>query len=293
VRAAAPLATAVVAVTFWGMSAVIVRGISADAPATVFFRLWVSIPVWYLAMRVSGARLSTQIIRDAFPPALLFAASMAVSFESFKRTSIANASLIPSLQPALILLLASRLMGERRSNRELALAAVAFAGVVGVVLGGAKTAGASRLGDLLAVANLLLFTAYFFNVKRIRATEVPVLAYLTAMFLWSAVLISPWAVLSTKGLDRMAGTDWLLILALIVGPGLLGHGLMTWAQKYLDVTTTSLLNLASPVVSMIGARVFYEQSLKPIQMVAGAVVLFALAGIVLAQRTVPAPAPVA
>ncbi|MGE3327094.1 MAG: EamA family transporter, partial [Acidimicrobiia bacterium] len=87
--------------------------------------------------------------------------------------------------------------------------------------------------------------------------------------------------------------DWLLIFALIVGPGLMGHGLMTWAQKFLDVTTTSLLNLGAPVVSMIGARVFYDQSLRPVQMVAGVVVLVALAGIVLAQRTVSAPAPVA
>ncbi|MGE3328942.1 MAG: DMT family transporter, partial [Acidimicrobiia bacterium] len=230
------------------MSAVIVRGVSADAPATVFFRLWLSVPVWYVVMLLSGARLSVRIVRDAFGPAVLFAGSMAASFEAFKRTSIANASLIPSLQPALILLLASQLMGERRSNRELALAGLAFAGVVGVVLGGAKTSGASRLGDLLAFVNLLLFAAYFLKVKRIRTTEVPVLAFLTAMFLLSAVLVSPWALLSTKGLDRMHGPDWLLIFALIVGPGLMGHGLMTWAQKFLDVTTTSLLNLGAPVV---------------------------------------------
>ena len=190
-RSTTPLLMAIVAVTFWGMSAVIVRGVSADAPATVFFRLWASVPVWYLAMRISGARLTKRTVVDAMVPGLLFAGSMGVSFESFKRTSIANATLIPSLQPALIMMVASRFMGEQRSRREMLLASVAFVAMVALVLGGGKTSGASRLGDLLAVGNLLFFTVYFINVKRVRSTEVPVLAYLTAMFFWSSVFISP------------------------------------------------------------------------------------------------------
>ena len=39
----------------------------------------------------------------------------------------------------------------------------------------------------------------------------------------------------------------------VVGCGLMGHGIMTWVHRYLDVTVTSTLTLANPVISTIGA----------------------------------------
>ena len=63
----------------------------------------------------------------AFPAGVCFALSFIFGFASFQETSIVNATLIPALQPVLILLLATRMFGERRSGVELAYAALAFA----------------------------------------------------------------------------------------------------------------------------------------------------------------------
>ncbi len=75
-----------------------------------------------------------------------------------------------------------------------------------------------------------------------------------------------------------------MIALMVCGPGLVGHGLMTWAQRHLDLTVASLLTLASPVISATGAWLIYSEHLRPMQGVFATVVLLALAAIVVDAR---------
>ena len=70
---------------------------------------------------------------------------------------------------------------------------------------------------------------------------------------------------------------------------MVGHGLMMWAHHYVDVTVTSMMTLANPVVSIVGAWIIYDQDLAPAQMVGGVVVLVALGAILRRQRSERAP----
>ncbi len=205
-------------------------------------------------------------------------------FASFQQTSIVNATLIPALQPALILVVAARLFGERRARSDIVFAGVAFVGVVAVVAG-ASAEGASLHGDVFAVANLLVFTGYFLLAKHARNDNVHAWSFLAAVFIDAAVLVVPWAVLTSGDLGAIHGTDWLLVIGLVLFPGMVGHGLMTWAHHYLDVTITSMMTLANPVVSIIGAWIVYSQSLAALQIAGAAVVLAALGAILRRQRS--------
>jgi drug/metabolite transporter (DMT)-like permease len=90
--------------------------------------------------------------------------------------------------------------------------------------------------------------------------------------------------LTSHDLGAIGGRDWLWLFALVLIPGTLGHGLMNWAQRYVDVTISSLMTLANPVVSTVGAWLVYDQVLNGVQILGAAVVLAALAAIVVAQR---------
>ena len=59
---------------------------------------------------------------------------------------------------------------------------------------------------------------------------------------------------------------------------------MTWAHHYVDVTVTSMMTLANPVVSIVGAWIIYDQELSAEQIAGGAVVLVALGAILRRQR---------
>ncbi len=79
------------------------------------------------------------------------------------------------------------------------------------------------------------------------------------------------------------------ILGMVLLSGLVGHGLMTWAQRHVDITVASLLMLGGPVISAVGAWVVFSQQLSPVQIAGALVVLAALGGIVLEVRSSAVP----
>jgi len=282
-RAQLPLLAVVAAVIAWGFGPLLVRSIDASAATIVLWRVLLALPIAVGVAYATGGRLSWGLMRAAFLTGVCFAVSIVAGFTSFQETSIANATLIPALQPALVLILATRLLGERRSRTEVAWALVAFAGVTAVVVG-ADTHQASLDGDILAVANLVVFTAYFLLAKQARVGDVHTWSFLAAVFCWTGVVVTPWAIASSGGLELVHGVDWLLVLAIVLGPGMIGHGFMTWAHHYVDVSVTSMLTLANPVVSIVGAWILFSESLGPPQIVGALAVLVALGVIVRHQR---------
>jgi drug/metabolite transporter (DMT)-like permease len=271
------------AVFAWGFGPLFVKGIDASFNTIVFWRVLIGTLVAVVFAYTMRGRITFRLLVIAFPAGVCFALSFIFGFASFQQTSIVNATLIPALQPVLILFLATRMFGERRSASELAFAGLALAGVVAVVAG-ANADGASLEGNVYAVLNLLVFTGYFVLGKRIRETDVHSWSLLAAVFIGACVVVVPWSLLTARDLDAIQGADWLLLLGLILIPGMVGHGMMTWAHHYVDVTVTSMMTLANPVVSIAGAWLLYDPELAPEQMAGGVVVLVALGAILRRQR---------
>lgn len=283
-----------IAVVAWGFGPLFVRGVDASARTIVFWRLWMAAPVMVAAARATGGRVTWPLLKTVFVPGVLFGTSMICSFTSYQWTSIANATLIGALQPVLMLLLGPLLFGDRTAARQILFAVLALAGIATVVLGAHQSSGASLKGDGIALVNLALWTVYFIRIKRVRNQGVHSGALIAGVFCVAAIVVSPWVLLTSHDIGSVHGTDWLLIAAMIVVPGLVGHGFMTWAQRHMDITLASLLTLGNPVISAIGAWVVFGQHLGAVQMAGAIVVLAALGGIVVEARTnaVPAEIPV-
>jgi drug/metabolite transporter (DMT)-like permease len=281
----APMVAACFAVLALGLPPVMTRAMHADPQAIVLVRLWTIVPIWWLILKASGGRLTWEVMRTSLPSGILFGMSTALSVQSFKTTSIANATLIPSMQPAVIMFLAWKFYGERRSARDLLFGALALTGILAVVLGAGHSSGSTRSGNLVAVAGLVVLVAYMMRLKQVRNRGIPVRQYLLSMLMWAALVVTPWA-FATDGRAAVSihGGDWALIIGVNIVSFIIGHGLLTWAQASLEVSTTTLLQLGSPVVSMIGAWWIHHQSLKPMQLLGGAVVLASLAGIITRSR---------
>jgi len=283
-RAEVALAAATVAVLAWSFGPIIVRTVGVSTPTVVFWRMWLAQPVMIGAAYVAGGRLSLPLLRRAFLPGVLFGLSIITGFASYKTTSVANATLIANLQPALVLFVAPKLFGERISKRQISLAVAAFGGILLVVFGAASSSGAALRGDLLAAANLVIFTVYFVRMKQIRNDGVHAYSLIASVFLVGALTVTPWSVLASHDLGSVNLRGYAFLLLMVLGPGLLGHGTMTWAQRHLDITVASMLTLLSPVLSTIWAWAIYAEVLAPVQALGAVVVLGALAGIVVDAR---------
>ena len=271
---------ALTAVTAWAVGPVFNKSMTVSTPSIVFYRILVGVPVMVAMSYLVGDGMNRRILRDTALPGILFGVSMLAGFAAIKMTSIANATLIGNLQPVLVIFVAPRLLGERLSARQVGIGAVALAGVLTVVLAAASTSGASLGGDLMATANVVVWVAYFIMAKRRRVDGVDGWSFLAAVFCWTAVAVVPFGLVVSNDLGAMTGRDWVFVLCMALGPGVVGHGLMTWSQSHLDVTLASILGLLGPVISTALAWAVFGESLTPVQMLGGAVVIGSLAMLV-------------
>ena len=288
-RARLAISIAAVAVFAWGFGPLMVRGIDASAGTIVFWRLWMAMPVMLTAAYFTGGRVSLPLLKAVFVPGVIFGISTLVGFSSYHATSIANATLIGALQPVLMLFIAPLLFGERSSARQILLAVIALGGISTVVLGAKQSSGASLHGDVLALINLGLFTTYFVRMKQVRNQGIHSIALIAGVFCVAAATVTPWVLLTSHDLGAIHGADWLSIVGMVLLSGLIGHGLMTWAQRHVDITLASLLMLGGPVISAIGAWVVFSQRLGAVQIAGALVVLAALGAIVLEHRSNAVP----
>lgn len=271
------MAAATAAVVVWGATSVLIKQVDGVSGLGVAcYRIWLGAIVVAVAFVASGGRLTWQLLRTSFLGGVAFTADLVLFFSAVQETSIANATVIGALQPLLVLLVASRLFGERARLVEIVWGGVALGGTALVVLGGDGGGANSLHGDLLAVGALVSWTAYFIFTKSARL-ELSAFEYLTGMAIVAAVVVVPLPLLFDGTLASTDTGGWLTIAYIALINGLLGHFLMAFAHGHVTLLTMSLLTLAIPVLSAAAAAIWVDEPLTYLQIGGMAVVLVALA----------------
>ena len=272
------------AVLLWGLGPLLVKGSGLSTPTIVGIRYIIAAPVLHGVARWRGARVDLGVYRRAFVPGLLFGASIITGFAAVRNTSVTNATLIGNMMPVVVLLFARFGMRQNIPNRQFVAVGAAVVGVVTVVVGAGSSGEAALWGDLIAFSNVFVWSAYFLRTKRLRDSGENVWALLAAVSTICLVIVSPACLVLADDLDAVDLRGVGFIVAIVLGPGVIGHGLMTWSSKHLDVTISSLLTLGSPVVAALGAWVWLDESITVVQAVGAGVVLGALGAIGLSTR---------
>jgi drug/metabolite transporter (DMT)-like permease len=191
--------------------------------------------------------------------------------------------LIPALQPVLILLLATKLFGERRSGVELAWAALAFAGVVVVVLlgSGADVSLHGLRGPLLVLVAPLTFAVYNILYKPLLGRyDLPALT--AAGGLVGSLLFLPFE--NAGAVDRfgaLGAGSWIALAVLGLGATLGGYVTWSIALRGLEPSRAmSYLYCVPPLAVAIGA-VFLDEPVTLWLLLGGALVI---GGVAVAQR---------
>jgi drug/metabolite transporter (DMT)-like permease len=270
-------------VVCWGWGPVIVRGISAPFMAFTPVRMLIGLPILGTITYASGGRLTRAVWRASLVPSLFYTGSLLCAFASFQKTSIATATLIVSLNPIALLVVAPFVLKERVTKEKVFWCIVAVAGVSLVVFGKSSGGGNTLEGDLYAVGNLIFWTTYAVGTKRVRDAGVHPYAFLTVATAVSVVLLFPLAFATGADFDAIGGNDWWLMLLQVVVAGAMGMGSIAWANRYMDATLVALLGLGSPVLSSIFAWWIFEQTMSVVQIAGAAVMLFAV-GTVVARK---------
>jgi drug/metabolite transporter (DMT)-like permease len=271
-------AAVISAVVIWSFTNTLIK-LSPLPPLTfAVHRLWLGSLILLAVLYGAGRRLTWDTIRASAPGGALLGIEISFFFSAIKHTSIADVAVISALQPALVLMVAGPLFGERIGRREVAWTGVSLLGVVLVTLGSAGTPAWSLDGDLLAVGSLLAWTAYFLVSKRARAS-VRALDYMTVVFVAATVVVTPLALATGQPLGGLRLSDVLALVVFVAGASI-GHVLLAWAHSSVDVSVSSSIGLAQPVVSSLAALLILGEPITPLTVAGGLVVLGSLAAIV-------------
>jgi drug/metabolite transporter (DMT)-like permease len=274
-RGAAAIVLAVVA---WAFGPILIKKIGLPNLVLAFWRLWLGFGVLAVAHAVNGGRIRGAALRRSALGGVFFGLNVALFTAAVQRTSVAEVTLVSSFQPVLVLLLAGPLFGERPGRREVLLIAASLVGV-GVFEAGAMQGPVWSLsGYLFAVGALLTFTGYYLASKRARDHLEPV-EYMTSALLVAALVVTPIVLVSGQPLGDVHGTTWVWLALFVLVPGALGHLLVNWAHRFVDVTISSVIVVGLPVVAALLAWVLLGETLGPLELAGGVAVIACVAAI--------------
>ena len=267
----------------WAASGVIAKGISELGPlAAVFWRMWIYALIVLIFLKLRGTPLRKESIRVSWRGGISLGADIMFFFTALRLTTVANATVIGSCQPLVMLLIVGRIFGERPKRNDWILALVAICGVGIVMFGSTGVPGWSPRGDLLAVATVFAWTGYFVFSK-LSSQHIESSQYTGATALICALFTTPFALASGQVFDMPSMNAWIWLVVLSVGPGFTSHMLMNWALVQIPAWLGSTMTLAIPVSATLMAWAFLGEEIVALQLLGMAVVLFALGGIVLGQ----------
>jgi drug/metabolite transporter (DMT)-like permease len=203
---------------------------------------------------------------------------------SLEHTSVASSTALVTTNPLWVALASAIFLRERPGG-------AAIAGILLTLLGSvlifaadaARTGGpgaAPMLGNVLALTGAISASGYLLVGRALR-TRVSLTAYIWLAYSTAAVLLLTAAIATGVSFVSLPSAAWVFIIALALGPQLIGHTTFNWALRRLTATFVAVAILGEPVGAAILAWLFLEEGFTTLQLI-GFVLL--LAGIFEAAR---------
>lgn len=224
---------------------------------------------------------------------LALAAHFAAWFESLEWTTVAASVTLVQTQPAFVAVGAWVLLDERLTRRMVAGIVVAMVGVAAMTLGDPVLAGLTGdgpvletittaflgsghlYGDALAVVGAIMAAGYVLAGRSIRQ-RLSLVPYVFVVY--GVCTVTLFSVTASRGVPLLGypGEEWLLFLAMAMGPGLFGHTLINWALKHVESSVVSVSLLGEPVGSALLALAIFTEVPGPATVVGGAIALLGI-----------------
>ena len=130
-----------------------------------FWRLATVSLMWNVVRWSTGRRVTMRDLRAVWIPGVFFGLNLAVFFAGATHNSVANAALIGSCAPFLIVPVGAWLFREYIDPRALVFAGLAFGGVALVLLNAPSGGDASLEGNVFGVVAMLLLVCYVASTR--------------------------------------------------------------------------------------------------------------------------------
>jgi drug/metabolite transporter (DMT)-like permease len=269
-------------VVAFSLSSTLVKRAESPGVLVAFWRMVTVSVVWNAVLWSSGRRITMENVRQVLVPGVFFGLNLAVFFAGATHNSVANAALIGSLAPFLIVPVGAWLFKEYIHPRALVFALLAFAGVALVLFSAPANGDASLEGNVFGVLAMLLLVAYVASTRHFRQ-DMDVTTFMATICPIAAVAVLPLAVIHGD-VFGMSGTGWTYMLILTLTSGVAAQGLMVFAQKSIQIGTIGIAQVAQPAIAVVWSFLLLDEVVNHRQMAGIAIVVSGLLAFVLLHR---------
>ena len=243
------------------------EGVSSLAVATwrLGFAALIITPVALLQSRHELARLTRRQIGMALAAGFFLALHFATWFSSLEYTSVASSTALVTTNPLWIGLASFLIFRETPTKMMIGGIALSFAGSLFIFWSDSQSASAGSnpmLGNLLALIGSWCFSAYLLIGRRLRAgLGLPAYIWLA----YGAAALFLFAASGAGGVElfTLSNTAWLVLLAMALGPQLLGQSAYNWSLRQVSPTIVAVVTLGETVGSAMLAWILEHDGHKP------------------------------
>jgi drug/metabolite transporter (DMT)-like permease len=205
-----------------------------------------------------------------------------VFFAGVTHNSVANAALLGSLAPFLIVPVGAWLFREYISPRAIVFALVAFGGVALVLLSAPPGGDASLEGNVLGFVAMLLLVAYVSSTRYFRR-EMDVTTFMATICPIAALAVLPIA-LAHGDVAGLSATGWLFTAILTLTSGMAAQGLLVYAQKTIQIGTIGIAQQAQPALAVVWSFLLLGEVVNGRQVTGIAIVVAGLTAFVVVHQ---------
>lgn len=269
-----------------GSAAIFMRLAPVAPPASAFWRMALSVPVFLLVMalvpstRPGPEAFESRQLKLAFWVGLWFAVDLYFWHWSVSYTTVANATLLANMASVLTVVAGFVLFRERFSRTFLGGLALAVGGAVILIGQNAAYNPDYLIGDLLGIATALALTGYMIAGAKARSS-LPTAYLMTASAIVTALLLLPTALLADGAFVPREAAGWLPLLGLALVTHVIGQGLIIYGLAHISAASGAIGLLVQPVVAAVLAWVIFDEALGPAHLAGGVMIL---TGIWVSQR---------
>src|SRR4051794_16825484 len=238
--------------------------------------------LWNAVLWSTGRRVTWGNVRQVFVPGIFFGLNLAVFFAGATHNSVANAALIGSLAPFLIVPMGAWLFAEYIDAKALGFAVLAFGGVALVLFSAPANGDASLEGNVFGIVAMVLLVGYVVSTRRFRR-DMDVTTFMATICPIATVAVLPLA-LFNGDVFGMSTKGWAYMLVLTFTSGITAQGLLVFAQKTIQIGTIGIAQTAQPAIAVVWSFLLLGEVVNHRQVAGIATVVAGLLAFVLLHR---------
>jgi drug/metabolite transporter (DMT)-like permease len=269
-------------VAAFSLSSTLVKRAESPGVLVAFWRLIAVSVLWNLVLWSTARRVTRADMRQVWIPGVFFGLNLAVFFAGATHNSVANAALIGSLAPFLIVPAGAWLFREYISPRAIVFAVIAFGGVALVLLNAPPSGDASLEGNVFGFVAMLLLVAYVTSTRYFRR-EMDVTTYMSAICPIAALAVLPIA-LAHGDVFGLSAKGWAFTALLTLTSGIAAQGLLVYAQKTIQIGTIGISQQAQPALAVVWSFLLLDEVINGRQAAGIAIVIAGLTAFVVANQ---------